>query len=291
MTIDQEQIGNRTDAVPQVLQSVDAFGVATYTLNRPERHNAWNPVMEREYYDMLAAADRDDAVRVGVVTGSGSTFCPGVDVERLDGLVGKPMDLTGRLSPTSPLGLRKPLIAAINGACAGMGLVQALMTDVRFAARGAKFTTAFARRGLAAEYGIAYVLPHLIGVEHALDLLLSGRVVYADEALEIGLVSRVVEPEDVLGAAQDYARDIAQNCSPISLALIRHQVWTSLDQSLDQTMSSTYRSMAVAVEGRDFREGLDSFLQRRTPSFQPLQADLEPSEVTGTGIRSAFEVL
>src|SRR5690606_16539182 len=118
----------------------------------------------------------DPEIRAAVVTGAGRSFCPGVDVGRLQGLIGREFDLEGRMSPTTPLGVRKPLIAAVNGACAGIGLVVALMCDVRFASRSAKFTTAFARRGLAAEYGIAYLLPRLIGPERALDLLLSGRV-------------------------------------------------------------------------------------------------------------------
>lgn len=264
-----------------VLFEVDEDGVATFTLNRPERRNGWNPELEQRYFDLLEAADRDPQVRVGVLTGAGTTFCPGVDAGRLDDLAGKPADFTGRRSPVRPWAFRKPLIAAINGACAGLGLVQALLCDVRFAARGARFTTAFARRGLAGEFGITWLLPRLVGVENAMDLLLSSRVVDADEARALGLVSRVVEPGDLLAEAHRYARDVARNCSPQSLALIRHQVYTDLDTDLDTALRRAYRAMAAAAVGTDFREGIDSFLRRRPAAFGPLADDVRPALVTG----------
>ena len=145
-----------------VLLDIGADGVAVVTLNAPERRNGWNPEMELRYFDILEQVDQHPRVRVVLLTGAGRTFCPGVDSGRLDGLAGKPLDTSGRRSPVRSWALRKPLIAAINGACAGMGLVQALLCDVRFAARGAKFTTAFARRGLVGEYGITWLLPRLV---------------------------------------------------------------------------------------------------------------------------------
>jgi enoyl-CoA hydratase/carnithine racemase len=274
-----------------VLVETDAVGVATVTLNRPERNNAWMPALEADYFATLSALDDDPSVRVVVVTGAGKSFCPGVDVGRLDGLVGKPMDLSGRISPTSAVGMRKPVIAAINGACAGMGLVQALMCDIRFAARGARFATSFARRGLAAEYGISYLLPRLIGTERSLDLLLSGRTFDADEALALGVVSRVVDPDDLVAAAQDYARDLALKSSPISMAFVKHQVWTALDQNLDDGMRSAYLSMRAAMSGGDFREGLDSFLEKREPRFPGLIDSVRPERTTGVDVQSAFSTL
>jgi enoyl-CoA hydratase/carnithine racemase len=136
-----------------VLFDAGSDGVGLITLHRPERRNAWNPGMERRFYEVLDAAERDPLVRACVLTGAGRSFCPGVDAQRLGNLAGSPLDLSGRRSPSFTLAFRKPLIAAINGACAGFGLVQALMCDVRFAARGAKLSTSFARRGLAGEYG------------------------------------------------------------------------------------------------------------------------------------------
>jgi enoyl-CoA hydratase/carnithine racemase len=216
-----------TDAVEDesrtVLLEVADDGVATLTLNRPHRHNAWSPVLERRFYELLGEAGRDDRVRAVVLTGAGRSFCPGVDSQRPDGIAGSAMDLTGRTSPAFTCAFRKPLIAAINGACAGLGLVQALMCDVRFAASGAKFATSFSRRGLAGEYGMTWLLPRLIGTERAMDLLISGRTIDAAEARALGLVSRVTEPGEVLTAATAYARDLAANCSPASMALIKHR--------------------------------------------------------------------
>jgi enoyl-CoA hydratase/carnithine racemase len=266
-----------------VLLDVAADGVATLTFNRPHRHNAWNPVLERRFYQLLGEAAHDDQVRAVVLTGVGRSFCPGVDSQRLEGIAGRAMDLAGRTSPAVTYAFRKPLIAAVNGACAGLGLVQALMCDVRFAARGAKFATSFSRRGLAGEYGLTWLLPRLIGTERALDLLISGRTIDADEAKELGLVSRVTEPGEVLIAATAYARDLAASCSPASMALIKHQVLTDLDASYEEAMRRAYRAMAALAEGPDFREGIDSFIQKRPPKFPPLPADLNPAAITGAG--------
>ena len=261
-----------TDAVDDgsssVLLDVAGDGVATLTLNRPERHNAWNPVLERRFYQLLDEAGRDDRVRAVVLTGVGRSFCPGVDTQRLDGIAGSAMDLTGRTSPAVTYAFRKPLIAAVNGACAGLGLVQALMCDVRFAARGAKFATSFSRRGLAGEYGMTWLLPRLIGTERAMDLLISGRTVDADEAKELGLVSRVTEPGEVLAAATAYARDLAANCSPASMALIKHQVLTDLDASYEQAMRRAYRAMAVLATGPGLPRGHRQ-LHPETPAGVP----------------------
>jgi enoyl-CoA hydratase/carnithine racemase len=235
-------------------------GVAVITLNRPDRRNGWNPQMEARYF---------------------STFCPGVDTGRLDAIAGQPMNQSGRRTPARPWALRKPLIAAINGGCAGMGLVQALLCDIRFAARGAKLTTAFARRGLAGEFGATWLLPRLIGLENAMDLMLSGRVFDADEALRLGLVSRVVEPTELMTQARAYAADIAANCSPLSLALIRSQTQADLQSDFGSALARTYKAMGYAATAPDFREGVDSYLQKRPAKFPPLAADFDPRAVTG----------
>ena len=170
------------------------------TLNRPERMNAWGGGLAAAFYRCMDRAEADPAVRVIVLTGSGRAFCAGADMGDLDTIGGASESagdtdvttLVGERHPHFVTGLRKPIIAAINGACAGIGLTQALMCDVRFAAAGAKFTTAFARRGLIAEYGISWILPRVVGHSAALDLLLSGRTFYAEEAAELGLVKEVV---------------------------------------------------------------------------------------------------
>jgi enoyl-CoA hydratase/carnithine racemase len=264
-----------------VLLQVDSDGVALITLNRPERRNSWTPRMEARYFEVLERADCDPAVRVAILTGAGSTFCPGVDAGRLDAIAGQPFDVSGRRSPVRAWAFRKPLIAAINGACAGMGLVQALLCDVRFAASGVRFTTAFSRRGLVGEYGITWLLPRLIGIGDATDLLLSGRVFDADEALGMGVVNRVDAPDRLLAAATEYARDIARNCSPRSLAFLRHQLHTDPGGSFEATLRSAYHAMDAAAVSADFREGMDSYLQKRPPQFPPLSDDCVPGKITG----------
>ena len=276
--------GTGEDGLSTVLLEVGADGVATLTLNRPERHNAWNPVMERRFYELLGQADHDENIRAVVLTGAGRSFCPGMDSQRLDNIAGAPMDLAGRTSPAFTYAFRKPLIAAINGACAGLGLVQALMCDVRFAASSAKFATAFSRRGLPGEYGLTWLLPRMIGLGHAMDLLISGRAVDADEARALGLIGRVTEPGGVVAAATAYARDVAANCSPASMAMIKHQVLTDLDATYEQAMRQAYRAMGALATGPDFREGIDSYLRKRAPQFPPLPDGLSPAKVTGTAM-------
>jgi enoyl-CoA hydratase/carnithine racemase len=262
-------------------------GVATLTFNRPERRNGWSPELEAAYFAALDDCDADDDVRAVVVTGAGTTFCPGLDTQRLANVSSSGgLDLSGRPPVFRPRALRKPLIAAINGACAGIGLVQALMCDVRFAARGARFSTAFARRGLGAEYAISWVLPRYVGVEHALDLLLSARTFEAEEAHRLGLVSRLCEPEDVLSAAQAYAADIAANCAPAALAAIRHQVYTDLEGGLEDATRRALRLMKVANAGPDLAEGVASFVERRAPRFGPI-GDFDAEQTSGSAIPAA----
>src|SRR5438874_218988 len=163
-------------------------GVAVLTLNRPERLNAWTAKMKREYFDLLEDSAGDASVRVIVLTGAGRGFCAGADMAELqaigDGGIGERAAQEDPRPHTFPLTIPKPLIAAINGPCAGLGLVHALMCDLRFAAAGAKITTAFSRRGLVAEHGISWILPRLVGPSRALDLLFSSRIVLAEEARE-----------------------------------------------------------------------------------------------------------
>jgi enoyl-CoA hydratase/carnithine racemase len=254
----------------QVLYAVDG-GVCTITLNNPERRNVWNPVMEERYFSLLDHADSDPGARAIVVTGTGTFFCPGLDSEKLAATAesGR-LPLQHRRPQTYALRIRKPMIAAINGACAGIGLMQALACDVRFAANGARLSTAYARRGLPAEYGSAWLLPRLIGVERALDLLLSARTFTAEEAKELGLVSRVCDPAEVLAEAQAYASDLAQNCSPRSMAAIRRQVYGDLSRTFPESMVHTLATMQEFAGSEDFAEGVASFVEKRPPNFAPL---------------------
>ena len=248
-----------------------ANGVATLTLNRPEQKNAWTVAMEHRYFALLDRATEDPGVRVLLVTGAGSAFCPGMDMRALSSssTSGTGLDRSGRRPMNTPLSVPKPMIAAIAGPCAGLGLMQACMCDVRFAARGARFSTSFARRGLSAEYAMGWLLPRLIGVEHALDLLLSGRVFDAEEAHRIGLVSRLCEPDELLPRARVYAEDLAANCSPSAMGAIRHQVLAYQDLDLQSASDHSVTLMHHYNASEDFREGVASFVEKRKPHFAP----------------------
>jgi enoyl-CoA hydratase/carnithine racemase len=253
----------------------EADGVATLTLNRPDRMNAWTGPMEARYFDLLQRAADTPDVRAIVVTGAGRGFCPGADMDILSGAAvegGDGMAATGpgRRPKTFATTVPKIIVAAVNGACAGVGLVQALCCDVRFGAAGAKWTTAFARRGLVAEYGSSWLLPRLVGTSRALDLLASGRVFTSEEALDLGLVSRVLPAAEVLAAAQDYARDLAASCSPASMAVMKQQVYGAWDQSLDEALALANRLMQQSLSGVDLVEGVQSYVDRRRPEFEPL---------------------
>lgn len=269
------------DPEASVLLEVDASGVALVTLNRPGRRNGWTPVVEARFFEVLAQIDLDPDIRVVVVTGAGKTFCPGMDTARLEAIAGEALDLTGRRPPLHAWQFRKPMIAAVNGACAGIGLVLTLVCDVRFAAARARFSTAFARRGLAGEYGVTWLLPRIIGAGHAADLLLSSRVIDAAEALRMGLVNFVASTDDVLTPALEYARDIALHCAPTSLAMLRHQLHADSQSELPTALAAAYRAMTDAVQGAAFGEGLDSFVAGRAPNFPGLPADYRPEAITG----------
>ena len=258
----------------EVVQKAVRDGVAVLTLNRPERLNAWTVEMEQAYFGLLDECAAAEEVRVIVVTGAGRGFCAGADMQDLqdlgEGEVNQERAAQERRAQTFPLSVPKPIIAAINGPCAGIGLVQALMCDMRFAAEGAKLTTAFARRGLVAEHGISWVLPRLVGPARALDLLLSGRVVLAQEAAQMGLVNRALAPEVLLDETLAYARDVAVNCSPASMATMKRQVYADLEATLPVALAKADRLMLESLAAPDFVEGVASFVERREPSFAPL---------------------
>jgi enoyl-CoA hydratase/carnithine racemase len=258
----------------EVVQMQVDDGVALLTLNRPERLNAWTTEMEQVYFALLKQCGADEQVRAIVVTGTGRGFCAGADMQQLqelgDGTLIESAETVERRPQSLPLSIPKPIIAAINGACAGIGLVQALMCDMRFAAEGAKLTTAFARRGLIAEHGISWILPRHVGPARALDLLLSGRVVFAEEAQALGLVNRVYAPDRLLDAALEYAGELAAHCSPASMAAMKRQVYADLERTLPDALAEADRLMLASFTAPDFVEGVASFVERRDPRFATL---------------------
>lgn len=261
-----------------VLYEVCESGVAVLTLNRPERMNGWGGGLAASFYSRLDDAEADPEVRAIVVTGSGRAFCAGADMGDLNTISsatvgGAETDvskLVGARHPHHLMTMRTPVIAAINGACAGMGLTMALVCDVRFAAEGAKFTTSFARRGLIAEYGISWILPRVVGWGAALDLLLSGRVFFAEEAADLGLVKEVVSQDQLLPRAIAYAEDIAANCAPSSLAVIKQQVYADTMRDVFESSEVAEKLMHESMLRPDFIEGITSFFEKRPPNFPPL---------------------
>ena len=256
-------------------------GVAVITLNRPDRLNAWRAEMDRDVRGARRAATDDEGVRVLVRTGAGRGFCAGADMATLQTIQGAGAPARRRAPPVFEPTARedfqreysyfpavpKPIIGAINGACAGLGLVLALYTDIRFASDAAVFTSAFSRRGLIAEHGASWLLPRLIGMANAADILYSARIVRAGEALAMGLVSRVVPIVDFETAVMDYARMLAREVSPRSLREMKREIWNAQFQTLAQAIDDANGDMTRSFASEDFKEGVAHFLEKRAPAF------------------------
>lgn len=271
-------------AFSEITYTVDAR-VATITLNRPDKLNAWTRTMETEVRAAMTTAGNDDAVRAIVLTGAGRGFCAGADMSLLSDVSASggdarpgdaaPGGIAGGLDLPPDYHLRyayfptvpKPVIAAINGPAAGLGLIMALYCDVRFAADSAVFTTAFARRGLIAEHGISWLLPALVGHAHALDLLLSARKVDATEALAMGLVNQVHAAPVLMDATMAYARDLAENVSPRSIRVMKRQVYRAVLQSLEDATLIANAELPGSFVSEDFKEGVAHFLEQRPARF------------------------
>lgn len=262
-----------------LLYAVDE-SVATITLHRPERMNALTKVLESELRTAIERASRDAEVRAIVLTGAGRAFCAGMDMEELEVLPPediqaeqwmRPYDMNRRADyqtrysyfPAAP----KPIICAINGAAAGLGLVMALYSDFRLASDRAVFATAFAKRGLIAEHGIAWMLPRIVGHAHATDLLLTSRKIDAAEALSMGLVHRVVASDSLLETAWQLARTLTSEVSPRSTRVMKHQLWEAPYQTLAEAVALANAEMVLSLQSEDFKEGVAHFLEKRPAAF------------------------
>lgn len=257
-------------------------GIGLITFNRPERLNAWTGRMGNEYFAAIDAAVADPRVRVIVVTGAGKGYCAGADMGTLQAIPSGDSAkndsddgasiVDGRMQDEITR-IPKPVIAAINGAAAGLGLVQALMCDMRFAADTAKFTVAFSKRGLIGEYGISWVLPRLVGQANALDLMMSSRVVFAQEAFEMGMVNKVVPADQLMDVVMAYAADLALNVSPSSMAVMKRQVYGDYDKDISVASKDALTLMRESFSRPDFKEGVQSFLHKRQAEFPPVSPD------------------
>ncbi|GGB69104.1 enoyl-CoA hydratase [Henriciella pelagia] len=256
-------------------------GVLTIVLNRPDRLNAWTNVMEAEVQQAVRAAGVDESIRVIVVTGEGRGFCAGADMAGLQSIQdkGEAREEAGadRSNPIEDIypgrfgylyACPKPIVAAINGACAGIGLIFALYADLRYCAEEAKFTTAFAQRGLIAEHGIAWLLPRLIGEANALDLLFTARKFDGKEAASLGLVNAAYPVAELMSKVNDVTQHLATQVSPRSVAIMKRQIRETYFQSFEQSLDVANREMEESFGTFDFKEGVDSFVERRPPAFQ-----------------------
>ena len=257
--------------------------ICTITLNRPDRLNAWTRQMHLDLKDAMQKAGADEDVRAIILTGAGRGFCAGADMGGLQAIgAGASADRSTPASRDLPGGstlaefrmnysyfpaIPKFIIAAINGPAAGLGFVIPLYADLRFAAESAVFTTAFAQRGLIAEHGVSWLLPRLVGLPTALDLLCSARKFRAPEALSLGLVNRVIADDKLMAETRAYARLLADTVSPRSVAVMKKQVWEAQFQTLAEATVQANHEMELSFQTADFKEGVAHFLEKRAARF------------------------
>lgn len=262
---------------------------AVITLNRPEVLNALTNNMLEELKHALAKAEEDEAVVGIILTGAGRGFCAGMDMNALDAQASggslsagvepkkldadpgdKSMGTDFEVAFTYIMSIRKPIIVALNGVCAGLGMSIALLCDMRFASENAKFITAFSQRGLIAEHGQSWILPRLIGPARALDLFWSSRRLTAQEAKDIGLVERIFPHDELLDQTKAYIKELADKCAPVSMMVMKQQVYRHMNMSLGEAMRETSKLMAESLARSDFKEGVKSFIEKRAPKFSKI---------------------
>ena len=262
---------------------------AIITMNRPEALNALTSVMLDEIKHALDQAERDESVVGMLLTGEGRGFCAGMDMNALDSQASGKAPGAGQRQPLKAdpgdksmgenfqvtfsyiLSIRKPVIAVVNGACAGLGMSIASLCDLRFGSENARFVTAFSQRGLVAEHGQSWILPRLLSPSRALDLLWTSRKLGAEEAKAMGLLDRLLPQDELLAGAKQYLADLAAAASPSSLMLMKQQVYRHLNMQLGEAMQETNQLMAESLKRPDFKEGVRSFLEKRPPAFAKIK--------------------
>jgi enoyl-CoA hydratase/carnithine racemase len=273
----------------QEIQYVVDGPVATITMNRPDQLNALTDLTQAEIRHALDQSEKNPEVIGTVLTGAGRGFCAGVDMNALgsmsdagershtsfDDLKADPgnpdNDPNYHGSPTYFLGLRKPLIAAINGAAAGLGFSYATFCDMRFMDRTAKLVTSFGPRGLIAEHGTSWMLPRIVGPSHALDMYWSSRRIDGEEAYRMGYANRLCEAGTCCSEAQQFLRDIAGTSAPNSIMMMKRQVYKHLNRELGEAMNESTKWMDESLKHDDFKEGVASFVEKRPANFSKIK--------------------
>ena len=266
-----------------VLYEKKETGVALVTLNRPDRLNAITGELTARLKEKIDDACKDDDVKVIVLTGAGRGFSAGADMDNLSDISANNKEVSndkpeerdyetngmaeweGQYSyfPSVP----KPIIAAINGPAAGVGLIMSLYCDMRVASEDAVFSTAFSKRGLIAEWGVGWILPRIIGVAHTMDIMMTARKFDAAEAERIGLVNRCFTAENFLEHVLAYAEDIAKNVSPRSVKIMKRQIYTALGEDIQTNLDSSMEEMLQSFGSEDFKEGVKHFIETRPAKF------------------------
>ncbi|HML18456.1 MAG TPA: enoyl-CoA hydratase-related protein [Bryobacteraceae bacterium] len=259
-----------------------AHRVATITLNRPDKLNAWTQKMEEEIGAAIRGAAADESVGVIVVTGAGKGFCAGADMSLLSAISQEPSPRAEFLTNAQVDGdvradfrrkhawlmaVPKPIIAAINGPAVGLGLLMTLYCDFRFASGKARFSVIFSKRGLVAEYGLAWILPRIVGLANAVELMYTSKMIDAEEALRMSLVSRIFPEENFAGHVQACAAELAATVSPRSLRIMKRQIYNGLFQTLGEAFDLSIEEMKASFGTEDFREGVAHFLEKRPAAF------------------------
>lgn len=256
--------------------------VATVTMNRPEKMNAWTPKMGSEMRTAMMDAERDPGIGAIIVTGAGRAYCAGADMGALSNIAAghgsaRQADAEDpfmaqqradyRTSYSWPLALNTPVIGAINGACVGLGFTTCLYQDIRIASENARLGLIFTQRGLAIEHGSSWMLPRIVGISRAMELAVTGRLIDANEALEIGLVSRVVPQDKLMPTVREIATGIAGKCSPLGVAQAKKMIYQHLFTDLATAVRDDDTSMEMMTRSEDFKEGVKAFLEKRAPRF------------------------